>query len=83
MTKEPSTDGNGRIGRFIILKQCIEKNIDLIAIDNEYNEEYKKSLYTAQKTNNSSDLVNVFKKCQNRLNEKLSQFESLLNKIDE
>lgn len=30
----PFQDGNGRIGRFIILKQCLETNIDLIAIDN-------------------------------------------------
>lgn len=37
----PFQDGNGRIGRFIILKQCLETNIDLIAIDNEYSDEYK------------------------------------------
>lgn len=30
----PFQDGNGRIGRFIILKQCIENNVDLISIDN-------------------------------------------------
>ena len=45
----PFQDGNGRIGRFIILKQCIERKIDLIAIDNEYSEDYKKALYNAQK----------------------------------
>ena len=28
----PFQDGNGRIGRFIILRQCLENNIDLIAI---------------------------------------------------
>ena len=38
----PFQDGNGRIGRFIILKQCLEANIDLIAIDNMYEKEYKK-----------------------------------------
>ena len=32
----PFQDGNIRIGRFIILKQCLEANIDLIAIDNMY-----------------------------------------------
>lgn len=77
----PFQDGNGRIGRFIILKQCLEKNIDLIAIDNEYNDEYKKALYIAQTTNNSDELVKVFKKCQDRLNEKLSGYESLLIQI--
>ena len=39
----PFQDGNGRIGRFIILKQCLERNIDLIAIDEEYSDEYKKA----------------------------------------
>lgn len=78
----PFQDGNGRIGRFIILKQCLEKNIDLIAIDNEYSDEYKKALYNAQKTDNSEDLVKVFKKCQVRLNEKLNKYESLLSQVD-
>ncbi len=41
----PFQDGNGRIGRFIILRQCIENSIDLIAIDDEYNKEYRKALY--------------------------------------
>lgn len=79
----PFQDGNGRIGRFIILKQCMEKNIDLIAIDNEYSDEYKNALYNAQKTGNSEDLVNVFKKCQDRLSEKLSKYQELLNKVNE
>ena len=46
----PFQDGNGRIGRFIILRQCIENHIDLIAIDNEYNKEYREALYKAQTT---------------------------------
>lgn len=41
-------DGNGRIGRFIMLKQCIENNIDLILIDDYYSKNYKESLYVAQ-----------------------------------
>lgn len=78
----PFQDGNGRIGRFIILKQCLEKNIDLIAIDDEYNEEYRNALYNAQKTDNSEELVNVFRKCQDRLSEKLDKYESLLLQVD-
>lgn len=77
----PFQDGNGRIGRFIILHQCINNNTDLIAIDEEYSDEYKKALYHAQKTNDSEALVLVFKKCQERLNEKLSHYENLLNQI--
>lgn len=79
----PFQDGNGRIGRFIILKQCMEKNIDLIAIDNEYSDEYKNALNNAQKTDDVSDLVKVFEQCQKRLNEKLIQFNVLLSEIDE
>ncbi len=70
----PFQDGNGRIGRFIILKQCLETNIDLIAIDNEYSDEYKENLYKAQKTGDISGLVYVFKKCQQRLDEKMKDY---------
>lgn len=70
----PFQDGNGRIGRFIILKQCLETNIDLIAIDNEYSDEYKENLYKAQKTGDISGLVYVFKKCQRRLDEKMKDY---------
>ena len=78
----PFQDGNGRIGRFIILKQCLEWNIDLIAIDDKYDDEYRNALYKAGKTDNSDDLVMVFKKCQNRLDEKLEKYKSLLEQVD-
>ena len=78
----PFQDGNGRIGRFIILKQCLEWNIDLIAIDDKYDDEYRNALYKAQKTDNSEDLVTVFKKCQNRLDEKLEKYKNLLEQVD-
>ncbi len=79
----PFQDGNGRIGRFIILKQCIENNIDLIAIDNEYNKEYKNALYEAQKNENLTYLIEIFEKCQRRLDTKLSELKKYLPKIDE
>ena len=78
----PFQDGNGRIGRFIILKQCLEWNIDLIAIDDKYDDEYREALYKAQKTGDSEDLVIVFQKCQNRLEEKLEKYKSLLEQVD-
>ena len=78
----PFQDGNGRIGRFIILKQCLEWNIDLIAIDDKYDDEYRNALYKAQKTGDSEDLVTVFKKCQNRLDKKLEKYKSLLDQVD-
>lgn len=77
----PFQDGNGRIGRFIILKQCIESDIDLIAIDNEYEKEYKEALYKAQKTDDVSFLVEVFSKCQKRLDEKMIDYKNTIDLV--
>ncbi len=78
----PFQDGNGRIGRFIILRQCIEYGIDLIAIDNKYNKEYRDALYIAQTTNNLEKLVNIFKKCQKRLDDKLQKYIPFIEEIE-
>ena len=77
----PFQDGNGRIGRFIILKQCIESDIDLIAIDNVYEKEYKEALYKAQKTDDVSFLVDVFSKCQKRLDEKMIDYKNTIDLV--
>lgn len=77
----PFQDGNGRIGRFIILKQCIESDIDLIAIDNEYEKEYKEALYKAQKTDDVSFLVDLFSKCQKRLDEKMIDYKNTIDLV--
>jgi Fic family protein len=66
----PFQDGNGRVGRFITLKQCIENTIDLIAIDERHNDEYKKALYEGQKTGDYTLLEQIFEKCQQFLNDK-------------
>ena len=77
----PFQDVNGRIGRFLILKQCIESNIDLIAIDNEYEKEYKEALYKAQKADDVSFLVDVFSKCQKRLDEKMTDYKNTIDLV--
>lgn len=77
----PFQDGNGRIGRFIIFRQCLENNIDLIAIDDEYNKDYRNALYNAQTTGNIEELVDVFKKCQTRLNQKLEEYKNLIMQV--
>lgn len=68
----PFQDGNGRIGRFLMLKQCIENDINLILIDDHYSKEYKGALYKAQSKKDYTDLLEIFEKCQNLLDEKLS-----------
>lgn len=77
----PFQDGNGRIGRFLILKQCLESDLDLIAIDNMYSKEYKEALYKAEKTDDISELVFVFKKCQDRLDKKLGSYYGLIETV--
>ena len=77
----PFQDGNGRIGRFIILRQCLENNVDLIAIDDEYNKEYREALYKAQTEGTLEQLVQVFEKCQKRLDEKLQSYTSTIEQV--
>ena len=79
----PFQDGNGRIGRFIILRQCLENNVDLIAIDDEYNKEYREALYKAQTKGTLEQLVQVFEKCQKRLDEKLQSYTSTIEQVSE
>ena len=79
----PFQDGNGRIGRFILLRQCIEYAIDLVAIDDEYNKEYRKALYEAQTTENIDSLVKVFEKCQARLESKLLNCLPIIKQVAE
>lgn len=82
----PFQDGNGRngrIGRFIILRQCIENDVNLIAIDDEYNKEYREALYETQTTGELEKLVEVFKKCQIRLDEKLSDYKLVIKQVSE
>lgn len=67
----PFQDGNGRIGRFIILKQCMENSIDLILIDDHFSKEYKEALYIAQSKKDYTQLLKIFDQCQSLLDEKL------------
>ena len=77
----PFMDGNGRIGRFIIMKQCLDIGVDLIAIDEIYDKEYRQALYQAQKFNEYEDLIEVFKKCQKRFSEKMKVHTSSIEHI--
>ena len=79
----PFQDGNGRIGRFIILRQCLENNIDLIAIDDEYNKEYREALYKAQTTGSLEQLIQVLKRCQERLSEKMQSYIPTIEQVSE
>lgn len=68
----PFQDGNGRVGRFIILKQCLENSVDLISLDEQYSVAYKQGLFLAQTENDFSGLREVFQNAQTLLDEKLA-----------
>ena len=59
-----SPDGNGRVGRMIILKQCLDNNIIPIIIRDDNKAEYYRSLNKAQHANDYSSLVKYFQKEQ-------------------
>ena len=63
------------------MKQCLESNVDLVVINNKYEKEYKSSLYKSQMTDDVTDLVNVFKLCQDRLDNKMKNYDNFLRQI--
>lgn len=44
MTFEPSSDGNGRVGRLIMFKECLKYNIAPFIIEDRSQEYYKRGL---------------------------------------
>lgn len=79
----PYQDGNGRIGRFIMLKQCVENGVDLILIDDQYSMEYKKALYIAQSQKDYAMLSDIFIKCQSLLEQKLEFLKETIEYLNQ
>ncbi len=66
----PFQDGNGRVGRFLMIKQCFDSEISPIVIDSVFSREYKSSLNKAQLGEGTDDFLDILQKCQDRFNEK-------------
>lgn len=60
----PFQDGNGRVGRMIIFKECIKHNMIPVIIKDTNKIEYMKHLNNAQKHNNLRGLTDYFRKEQ-------------------
>lgn len=67
----PFQDGNGRTGRFLMLKQCIENNIDIPVIEDQNEQQYKQWLEMAQVYGNEQPLIDVMKQCQDVFSQKM------------
>lgn len=78
---QPFQDGNGRIGRFIILKQCIESDLPLITIDFEDKILYRQTMYLAQSDGKYNEFINFLIKSQHTLDAKLLRYQEKINTL--
>lgn len=69
----PFQDGNGRVGRMIILKQCLDNNLIPIIIMASDQEQYYRSLVSSQNQKDYSMLVELFKKEQEKFKVRLRE----------
>ena len=68
----PFQDGNGRTGRAIILKQCLDANIIPVIITNDDKMKYYHALHAAQTQHNYDKLIHFFE------DEQAKYFESAI-----
>lgn len=79
----PFEDGNGRIGRFIMMKQCIQNDIDFILIDEKNKRQYKDALFESQLENDNSYLLKVFEEGQKNFKEQAELYYEIKNNYQE
>lgn len=70
----PFQDGNGRTGRMIIMKQCLDNELIPIIIRDKEKEIYNKALNIAQKTQDYAPLTSFFEECQKIYLESIKDF---------
>ena len=70
----PFYDGNGRTGRLIMFKQCLDNGIMPFYIDEFHKAYYYKGLKEWQTENNDERLINVFLSAQDNMQKVLDYF---------
>lgn len=75
----PFQDGNGRTGRMIIFRQCLDNGIIPIIIKDEYKMKYYNALHIAQVEGNYTNLEEFFIKQQEMLYEEIKNYLPQIN----
>ncbi len=70
----PFQNGNGRIGRVLMLRQCILAEHDLIVVDCEFERDYKTGLEIAQADGDFRFHFDALEKCARRFDAKMRGF---------
>lgn len=70
----PFQDGNGRTGRAVILKQCLDSNIMPVLIADDDKLHYYNALYAVETDSSYDKLFEFFKKEQERYSELIKSF---------
>ena len=70
----PFQDGNGRTGRAIIFKQCLDSNIVPVIITNDDKMKYYHALHMAQVENRYEELINFFMAEQDKYLENVKRY---------
>lgn len=83
----PFQDGNGRTGRMILFKQCLDNNIIPIIIQDKNKIIYYHSLHTAQVEQNYELLIQFFETCQKEyldyIKDFINDYENTLEDYDD
>lgn len=67
----PFQDGNGRVGRMILLKQCLDADITPVIIRDENKAQYYRCLHSAQTQQDYTGLIDFFQTEQNYYQEQV------------
>lgn len=70
----PFQDGNGRTGRMIILKQCLDSNLIPIIIKDDDKQLYYHALHKAQVEKEYDELIAFFEESQKKYIDEISDF---------